>query len=338
VNLFPPLQGTPGVSYIMPVLNEAEHVTNAVNGILGQRYAGEQEIVLALGASTDATNEIVAELAAADPRVRWVDNPANDVPIGLNLAIAATRHPVVIRVDAHSELPPDYAEKMVAKLSETGAANVGGVMRARGETPLQAAIARAYNSPFGMGGASYHSGTAEGPSDSAYLGVFRREIFDIVGPFDESLRRAQDWEFNLRIRQAGYLIWFTPEVAVDYWPRGTLDKLRRQMYATGVWRGHLARRGGATLKHWAPPVLVLGLGNSLLLLLLRSKKGLALPLAYAAGIGAVGLQMKPSNPLDWALNVAVLACVHLSWGAGFIRGWCFGAESTKDRSRVAGSS
>ena len=145
----PPLDALPGVSYIMPILNEAGHVEEAVSTILAQDYPGQKEIVVALGPSTDGTTEIVRRMAAADPRIITVDNPAGDTPIGLNLAVAQTTHPVVIRVDAHSELTADYTARGVAVLRKTRAANAGGLMRARGRTAFQRAVARAYMSRIG---------------------------------------------------------------------------------------------------------------------------------------------------------------------------------------------
>jgi glycosyltransferase involved in cell wall biosynthesis len=325
----------------MPVLNEADHLEAAVRGILRQDYGGGQELVIALGSSNDGTTQLAQDLAAGDGRIKLVENPANDVPIGLNLAIQATQYPVVIRVDAHAELPTDYTELMVAKLRETDSANVGGVMRAEGTTPIQRAIARAYNSPWGLGGGSYHGARSEGPSDSAYLGVYRREVFEEVGLFDEKMRRAQDWELNDRIRRAGYQIWFTPEVEVIYWPRPTLAKLRLQMFATGVWRGHLVRKQGRSpLRYLAPPLLVLGLLVSFLLGLrgLAGHKPAAvtasvLPFSYVTGLSVASAQMKPDTLADCCLNALVLSVIHLSWGAGFIRGWVSGAEQTVDASR-----
>ncbi len=126
-----PLPDDVAVSYVMPVLNEAAHLTEAVGAVLSQEYAGEQELILALGASTDATDAVAAELAASDPRVRLVANPRTDIAIGLTLAMRAARHPVVIRVDAHAELPPGYTAAAVEILRRTGPANVGGVMVAR---------------------------------------------------------------------------------------------------------------------------------------------------------------------------------------------------------------
>lgn len=345
-----PLPEHPGVSYVMPVLNEAGHLNQAVEAVLGQSYPGEQELVLALGASTDDTNEIAARLAAADPRVRLVDNPRNDIPIGLNLAIRASRHPVVIRVDAHAELPPDYTRVAVETLRRTGAANVGGVMVAKGRTPFQRAVARAYNSPFGLGGGVYHHGDTESPADSAYLGTFRREVLEQVGLYDETLRRAEDWELNLRIREAGHLVLFTPRLTVTYWPRATFDALRRQMYATGVWRGHLVRQQGRTpLRYLPPPAVAVLVALSALVGVLQASRvlrgaparvaGLAHAgvLAYVAGVAAVSFTRLEGDSLtDRLLNIVVLTTMHLSWGAGFVKGILLGALGTVDRSRVTG--
>ncbi|HQY98546.1 MAG TPA: glycosyltransferase family 2 protein [Propionicimonas sp.] len=342
---FGPLPKDVAVSYVMPVLNEAGHLAEAVGAVLSQDYAGGQELVLALGASTDGTDAVAAELAASDPRVRLVSNPANDIPIGLNLAIAASRHPVVIRVDAHAELPPGYTASAVEMLRRTGAANVGGVMVAEGRGRFQRAVARAYNSPFGLGGGSWHHGEAEAECDSAYLGVFRREALAEVGGYDETLRRAEDWELNYRIRAAGYSVRFNPRLRVTYWPRDNWDALRRQMYATGVWRGHLVRRQRTTpWRYLPPPAVAVLVGFSVLVGLLQVlglARGTAWSLAhvpslgYLAGVSAVGLsRLGGDNLVDRLLNVLVLVTMHLAWGAGFIQGWLFGGERTVDRSRV----
>lgn len=332
----------------MPVLNEAAYLADAVTAVLSQDYPGEQELVIALGASTDDTTAIAHRLAAGDPRVVLVDNHINDIPVGLNKAIAASKHPIVIRVDAHAELPPGYTGLMVRLLRETNAANVGGVMHAQGRTPFQCAVARAYNSPWGLGGGQYHGATDDGPADSAYLGVFRREVLDEVGGYDETMRRAEDWELNLRIRESGHLIWFTPRVKVGYWPRSTPDALRRQMFATGAWRGHLVRLQGTTpLRYLPPPAAVLALSVSVVVGLLqavgvlRGTPGLVASLVHLAPITYIGAlklvgftSLRPRTFSEWVLNVVVLAIMHLSWGAGFISGWLKGAASVVDRSRV----
>jgi succinoglycan biosynthesis protein ExoA len=340
----------PGVSYVMPVLNERKYVENAVRAVLSQDYAGEQDLVLALGPSTDGTTEIVKRLAAEDARVRFVHNPNTDIPVGINLAVKSTRHPIIVRTDAHSELAPGYTTRAVETLTRTGAANVGGVMVASGKTPFQAAVARAYNSKFGLGGASYHAGGQEGPAESAYLGVFQRDVLTEVGMYDESLRRGEDWELNLRIREAGYTVWFDPQLKVTYWPRENWRKLTRQFFTTGVWRGELVRRypRQTPVRFFAPPLLVMAfiisiIGGTLQITGTLHWGKLSL-LAYIVHTGLVAyvllliyLGLIYENGKSWRdrwLFILVLPSMHLSWGAGFIRGILRGGRDTKDTSRT----
>ncbi|MCU1584682.1 MAG: glycosyl transferase family 2 [Microbacteriaceae bacterium] len=339
----------PGVSYVMPVLNEGSYIETAIRSVLEQDYAGEKELILALGPSSDGTTELVLSLASGDPRIVAVFNPATDIPAGLNIAIRASRHPIIVRVDAHSELDPNYTRLAIDTLTRTGAANVGGVMRARGKTSFQSAVARAYNSRFGLGGGSYHGGAEEGPAESAYLGVIRRAVLEEVNLFDETVRRGEDWELNLRIRNAGHSVWFDPSLEVTYWPRESWSKLVRQFAATGIWRGELVRRYPARnpWRFFAPPLLVVTVLLSLVLLVLQATGvvagwlGLVLSLIYLSPVSYVLLLVlicfsKAGGP-GWSDRwrfFLVLPTMHLSWGVGFLLGLLRGARDTVDTSRT----
>jgi len=337
-----------GVSYVMPIYNEVDYVEAAVNSILAQDYDGPVEIVLALAPSTDGTDSVVRRLAAADGRITVVDNPAMHIPIGLNRAIEVARHPVVIRVDAHTQLETDYTERGVAELDRTGAANLGGIMVATGRPGFQAAVARAYNSRLGLGGASYHAGHAEpGPAESAYLGIMRATAVRGIGGFDESLRRGEDWEMNFRLRRAGHLVWLDPGLRVTYWPRDTWNKLARQFLSTGIWRGELTRRLGGhnPLRFFAPPLLVVNLVVALVVAVLQLTGVLGGvagwvaslvhlgPLAYLLVL--LGAAITGSGSLaDRLRYVVVLATMHICWGAGVIAGTVRGGGDWLDTSRV----
>lgn len=339
----------PGVSYVMPVLNEVRYVESAIATVLSQDYAGAKEVILALGPSTDGTTELVEKLVAADPRIAIVHNPAIDIPVGLNLAIRASSHPIIVRVDAHSELEADYTRLAVETLERTGAANVGGIMLARGKTPFQSAAARGYNSKFGLGGARYHGGGKEGEAESAYLGVFRRSVLDEVGLFDESLKRGEDWELNLRIRAAGHTVWFDPRLTVTYWPRESWTKLGRQFLATGIWRGELVRRykGRNPWRFFIPPMLVGSIIGSIVLFALQVSPivngwwtiGFSFfylgPLSYIVLV--LWLAFVADRAPTWAERISfvvVLPTMHIMWGTGFIIGLLRGARDTVDTSRT----
>lgn len=339
----------PGVSYVMPVLNEVDYLEAAVDSILAQDYPGEVELVLALGPSNDGTADIVDRLLEREPRIRVVENPGMDIPIGLNLAIAESRYPVIIRVDAHTELAPGYTARGVAELQRTGAASLGGIMVATGKPGFQAAVAQAYNSRFGLGGGAYHGeGAQPGPAESAYMGIFRRDMLDQVGGFDETLRRGEDWELNYRLRKAGHTVWLDPGLRVSYWPRSSAGKLARQFRATGIWRGELVRRlgRGNSLRFFAPPVLLINLIVAALVAVLHLTGvlngvvgivvGVVVYLGPALYLGLLLLAAVTARGslADRLRFVAVLVIMHLSWGAGFIVGLVRGAGDAVDTSRT----
>lgn len=325
----------PGVSYVMPVLNEVTHVRAAVDSLLAQDYEGPFEVTIALGPSMDGTSELVAELAAVDRRVRVVDNIVGSTPAGLNLAIRASQYPVVIRVDAHSVLPPEYARIAVETILETGADNVGGLMDAQGTTPFERAVARAYGSRIGLGGTKLHVGGDPGPAETVYLGVFRRDRLLEVGLFDEEIKRGQDWELNRRLRTSGGTVWFTPRLKVTYRPRPNLYRLARQFVSTGVWRGELARRYPASngVRYFAPPLMVILVSVGLLLgiaglvqalvgaapwLLL----GFAAPAFYVLVVVVSALVWgRKDGPRSFGWFLIVLPCIHFCWGVGFVLGY-----------------
>jgi len=322
--------GQQGVSIIVPVLQEAGYLETAVTHLLEQDYAGPLEIVLALGPSTDDTNDIAHRLAAADRRVICVDNPSGRTPSGLNAAIAASHHHVIVRVDAHAEIPADYVRVAVETLIRTGADNVGGVMGATGVTPFERAVAAAMTSVFGVGSASFHVGGDEGPASTVYLGAFRRSTIEAIGGYDESFVRAQDWEMNHRIRSRGGLIWFTPRMHVTYRPRSTVRSLARQYMHYGRWRREVMRRHPETartlgaLRYYAPPAVTLAVLFGLIVgglgwMVEGPNVAIAVPLLYLLGIIVVSPFVAPRVGLDVVLRVPlVLATMHLSWGWGFL--------------------
>lgn len=324
-----------GVSYVMPVLNEVTHVRDAVNSLLAQDYDGPFEVTLALGPSIDGTTELVEDMARTDPRIRVVQNEVGSTPAGLNTAIRASRYPVVIRVDAHSVLPSNYARIAVETLERTGADNVGGIMDAQGVTPFQKAVARAYGSRVGLGGTPFHVGGKEGEAETVYLGSFRMSSLLRVGLFDESIKRGQDWELNRRLRETGGTVWFTPRLRVTYRPRPSLARLARQMVSTGLWRGELARRfpGSNGIRYFVPPLMVLGVAVGLLMglgVLVQLGLGLApwlfvgllAPAVYLLFVVAATIAVaRPDGFRSAVWFLVVLPCIHFSWGAGFVLGF-----------------
>jgi succinoglycan biosynthesis protein ExoA len=320
----------------MPVLNEEAHLAQAAGRVLSQDYPAGLELILALGPSRDGSTRIARRLAAADPRVILVDNPSGRIPAAINAAIKAARHPVIARVDGHALVPPGYLLLAARTLAATGAVNVGGVMAAEGETPFQQAVAWAMTSSFGVGSARNHCGGGAGPADTVYLGVFRRSAIEQAGGYDEEYLRAEDWELNYRIRQAGGLIWFDPRIRVTYLPRSCPADLSRQYFHYGRWRRVVSRQHPGTIngRYLAPPAATAAIAGGTLAGLAGlaglaagvpgrwpglALTGLAAPAAYTAGVLTVtsraARELRPSAAARLPLAMAIM---HLSWGAGFL--------------------
>ena len=314
----------------MPVLNEENYLEAAVLAILSQDYEGPIQVVLALGPSTDRSNEVAARICAGDSRVSSVPNPTGRTPEGLNAALAATTQEIVVRVDAHSELSDGYIRLAVETLQRTGADNVGGIMGARGVTKFEKAVAAAMTSPLGVGSASFHTGGPEGPAETVYLGVFKRIALERVGGYDPAFTRAQDWEMNYRIRTTGGTVWFNPDLFVTYRPRPNVFKLAKQYFEYGSWRHEVMRRHPDTrrtksaLRYFAPPLavalIVIGkilgsigfvMGNALIWGDIVPRGYLALTL-----VSSLTLVKRARSGALWL--PIVLMTMQMSWGIGFL--------------------
>ena len=302
----------PPVSVVMPVRNEERHLAEAVRHVLGQDYPGEFELVLAVGPSADRTEQIARDLAAAQPRLTVVPNPAGQIPAALNAAVGVARHAVIARMDGHALMPAGYLATAVAALAETGAADVGGVMAAVGVTTFQQAVAWAMTSKAGVGSAAFHTGGGAGPVDSVYLGIYHREAIERAGGWDEGMLRAEDWDLNYRIRAGGGRIWFTPDLRVTYRPRTGIRTLAAQYFHYGRWRRVIVREHPetASFRYLAPPVaaalvtvgLLVGLAGLVALAAGGPAAaqwlaaGLAIPVIYLAGVTAVAAALARGVP------------------------------------------
>ena len=312
----------PSVSIIMPVRNAQKTLDRTLGTILNQSYTNIVEIILAIGPSDDETSVVGDELGKLDPRIQIVENKAGGTASGLNLAAKLATGEYLVRVDSHCLLPYDYVNIAVKKIKETGAGNVGGVQMATGESGFQSAVAAAMTSRFGVGNSKFHYGGAEGPVDTVYLGVFDASLFKELGGFDEKLVRNQDYELNIRIREAGRSVWFTPEMVVKYFPRSNISQLFWQFFQYGSWKRKVIFKHPKSIKlrQLAPPSLVAMILASVILFALSSAWYLIPLITYLlVSIAFSILQKNLSFHLRVTL-ILIFITMHVAWGLGFLLG------------------
>ncbi len=312
-------QLNPGVSVILPILNEERDLSECISAILQQKYDGKLEVILALGPSTDMTNQIAKSLAQSDSRIKLVDNPTGKTAAALNLAIAAASFEIICRIDGHAEISDTYIKTAVEIMNQTGAVNVGGLMNAAAAGGFQSVVARAMRSRIGVGASKFHTGGEAGAADTVYLGTFKKSAILQAGGFDEKYIRAQDWELNHRLRLNGGLIWFDPRLVVTYRPRDTFGKLAKQYFEYGRWRRAVSRKhqGTVNYRYLAPPIaLVVNLLSLILGLFLNTIFFIPV-ITYLSIIILSGLYIGKGIYEKITLP-SVLITMHASWGFGFI--------------------
>jgi glycosyltransferase involved in cell wall biosynthesis len=231
------------VSIVVPCRNEIRHIEAFLNSVMQQDFTGMTvEILIADGMSDDGTRQVLDEYRRKCPALRVVDNPEQIVSTALNRAIREVHGEIVIRMDAHTIYAPDYVRSCVGALIETNADNVGGPALTRADGYTAKAIAHAFHTPFACGGGKYHDPQYEGSVDTVPYGCWRKSTLERLGPFDEELVRAEDYEFNVRIVSSGGKVWQSPKITSWYSPRANLWGLFRQYFQYGFWKVAVARK------------------------------------------------------------------------------------------------
>lgn len=316
------------ISIILPVRNEANFISHSLDAILAQVFPKDLiEILVVDGMSTDKTREIVSSYQETHSNISVIDNQGKIVPTGMNLALPLAKGEVIIRVDGHCVISPNYVSNCVRHLQQEGVDGVGGPMQTIGEDFTSEVIALAMSSKFGVGNSSFRTETGQTKlADTVPFPAYTRAIIEKVGLYDEELVRNQDDEYNYRIREAGGKILLADDVRSTYYSRGSFLKLWKQYFQYGYWKIRVLQKHPKqmSLRQFVPPLFVLSLFTSVLLALATSWGWLALAALTAVYLTAnltasfltaikKGWKYLPLLPLTFLM-------LHLSYGSGFLGG------------------
>jgi succinoglycan biosynthesis protein ExoA len=314
----------PTVSVVLPVRREGAEFATTLTRVLGQDYPAITEVLVVDGMSDDGTRSVVRSMAERDRRVRLLDNPRRIVPTAMNVGIAAATGAIIVRVDGHTRIRPDYVSRCVAALRESRASCVGGRMDAVGETFVGRIVAAATSGPFGVGNSHFHYSDTARFTETVYLGAWPKETLVRAGGFDEEMVRDQDDELNYRLRKAGGSVWLDPAIRSEYTPRGSLVRLWSQYRQYGLWKVRVFQKHPSMLRwrHFVPAVFVLAAAAA---------AGLALTVPWGwwllaggttiyLGAAAVAAMATPAAPAERLVMPVVFATIHTAYGTGFLAG------------------
>ena len=311
------------VTVVVPACNEDRFIGACLSSIREQEYPRLQVIVVD-GASTDSTADVVRAHMREDERVELVHNDRRNIPSSLNLALARARGRWLVRVDAHSTVPPTYVRTAVMRLAEGSWGGVGGRKDGTGRTPAGRAIAVAMSSRLAVGNSTYHFGTRAQEVDHLPFGAYPVDLVRGVGGWDERLTANEDFELDLRLRQAGRRLLFDPEMVIRWHCRQSLPDLFRQYqrYGSGKLDVALLHPGSLAPRHLAPPLFVLYLAGAVLVAARRPLRAQAMlaPYLVALAIESARLASRLDRPAERLRVPVAIAAMHTAWGIGFWSG------------------
>ncbi len=337
------LNAEESVSVVIPCYNEANFIRKVLENLADQYDSSRYEIIVVDGRSEDRTRDEIEAFKSTRPElpVVLVDNPARNIPVALNLGIAAARGEIIARMDAHAVPSEGYVRRCVEVLSQEDAGVVGMPCHvlAGADTMLARAIASAVSHPFGIGDAKYRlsKGVAlQEAVDTVAFSCFRKSLWQELGGFNESLLTNEDYDFNYRVRRCGQQVILDRSGHCDYFARTTLRELAAQYFRYGHWKAQMVKLHPRSIRmrHSIAPAFVAslvvlalaGLVWQVARWLLLVELSVYLLLALGAGWQAA----RKTGDLGMTLLMPVVfATIHLTWGVSFIRG-LFGLRLNRD--------
>ena len=255
------LEQLPGVSIILAVRNEAEHLDDCLGALAALDYPTDKiELLLVDGMSEDGTATIIADWARRDDRIKPLQNPRRTVSCGMNIGVAAAKYEYVLWISGHAILQPSHIRQCLATMESMGAAAVGGVLTTKGTTTVGKINASVLSTPFGVGGGAHRIGGQSGWVPVVTMALYRKEAIVAAGGFDESLPRSQDNDLHHRMNKLGHRSYLNVEINPTYLCRNTFGGFLKQAWNNGFWNIMLSRRGhgGFSPRHFVPMVFVGG--------------------------------------------------------------------------------
>ncbi len=309
------------ITAVIAAYNEEAQIGRCLTGLLAQQnVAGEIEIIVVDGMSTDRTVDVVRGFPEYGTKIRLMTNPHRLQVYAWNAALREARGEYFAMILAHADYAPTYFASCLDVMRRTGAAAVGGVQHPYGVGIVGRAIAFCMASSFGIGNARFRYTQDEEESDTVFSIFTRCEMLRSLGGYDEHVPFDEDSDLNYRMRRYGAKLVVSPYIRVRYYVRESLKGLWKQMYRYGYWRRYtqLKHPHEVPLRVYAPAALLLALVFSAALALTPLRMIAAIvPGLYAAFLLAAAFKAATVAGIA-AIGVPVtLVTMHAAYGSGF---------------------
>jgi GT2 family glycosyltransferase len=205
---------------------------SVVDGCLDQ----PDEVVVVNGGDEQADGVVREFQGRPGIDVRLVKTVNRNLATSRNVGLRHYRGDIVAMTDDDAEVFPDWVTRMKQVHAEQPTAGaVGGLVLGSNAESLVGKVADAITFPAWRTARAVR--TLPGVNIS-----YKREVLDRVGAQDETLARGEDVDFNWRVNQLGYTVYFDPSVKVYHHHRPTLRGLLNQHFMYGRSYYHVRRK------------------------------------------------------------------------------------------------
>lgn len=319
------------VTFIIVAYNAEKVIESCLTSLKNQNYPHEEiEVILVDSSSTDNTKQLMMQFQERAKeeynRVLVLDNPKRTLPCGWNVALKEAKGEVVVRVDAHTIYPEDFIQKNVKEI-EKGEDIVGGqcISITKNDTKWEKVLLSAEESIFGCGIADFRRKKERKYVSTLAFAMYRKKVFDEVGPYNENLARTEDNEMHYRMKKVGYRFLLSPDIVTYRYARNTLKDMIKQKYNNGKWIGITIRYCPRcfSIYHFVPLFFILAILGSIVFTIFN------IPYFLIALLGAYGifnlcniviLVYNKQFTISHLFIPIVLFSLHVSYGIGTLVG------------------
>lgn len=255
------------VSFIIIAYNAEKFLDKSLESLKKQDYPHKDiEVILVDSISTDGTRKVFEEFKKENEKdfyqIKILTNKGKTLPKGWNVALKEVTGEVVLRVDAHTFFDKDFIWNNVKEI-ENGENIVGGkcISVTQNNDWKEKLLLIAEESIFGCGIADFRRKESKEYVSTLAFAMYRKKVFDDVGPYNENLARTEDNEMHYRMKQKGYKFLLSPNIKSYRYARSDLKGMIKQKYGNGKWIGitlHYCPKC-FSIYHLVPFLFVLGI-------------------------------------------------------------------------------
>jgi len=172
----------------------------------------------------------------------------------------------ILIASAHAVFEKDYIKECLNAIEKYNADVVGGVIETTTLTKnkLTNSIVAVLSNAMGVGNSMFRLGTKDVIAvDTVPYGLYKSELFEEVGFYNEKLIRNQDIEFSKRLKKNGKKILLIPGISCKYFARENLKEIAKNNYLNGFWNIKTVFITGSlkslSLRHFIPLFFLLSL-------------------------------------------------------------------------------